>query len=281
MSALGGKRTLAGLGLSLEAHEHGRRMNTGIHALSEREKDTLRLLLNGHDAKSIARNLGLSVHTVNDRLRDARRKLGVSSSREAARRLAEFEQGSPNFLGGKQIGVAGNGLNLLWSDQPDYRQGRAKALTWLLGGILMMSLVIAAVLISSNFAGGSGTRAVDSPATATASQSDAAISALKWVALVDLQKWEQSWSSAGTIFKSQVTAATWAASVQPVRKPLGAVTTRTFQSATKHSSLPGAPSGEYEMVEFKTSFANKKNAVETVVLVRESSGWKVIGYFVR
>ena len=46
--------------------------------LSEREKEALRLLLVGHDAKSIAGTLGLSVHTVNDRLRDARRKLGVS-----------------------------------------------------------------------------------------------------------------------------------------------------------------------------------------------------------
>ena len=44
--------------------------------LSEREKEALRLLLVGHDAKSIATMLGLSVHTINDRLRDARRKLG-------------------------------------------------------------------------------------------------------------------------------------------------------------------------------------------------------------
>ncbi|GAA0731919.1 MULTISPECIES: helix-turn-helix domain-containing protein [Sphingomonas] len=58
------------------------------NALTEREKTTLRLLLAGHDAKSIARELELSVHTVNERLRDARRKLGVASSREAARRLA-------------------------------------------------------------------------------------------------------------------------------------------------------------------------------------------------
>lgn len=49
--------------------------------LSAREKEALRLLLVGHDAKSIANTLGLSVHTINDRLRDARRKLGVSSSR--------------------------------------------------------------------------------------------------------------------------------------------------------------------------------------------------------
>jgi DNA-binding CsgD family transcriptional regulator len=63
-------------------------MRDGVEALSDREKQTLRLLLAGHDAKSIARELGLSMHTVNERLRDSRRKLGVASSREAAPMLA-------------------------------------------------------------------------------------------------------------------------------------------------------------------------------------------------
>src|SRR6476619_427904 len=61
------------------------RMATNFEALTEKEKQTLRLIVRGHDAKSTARELGLSVHTVNERLRDARRKLEVSSSREAAR----------------------------------------------------------------------------------------------------------------------------------------------------------------------------------------------------
>ncbi|WP_313538783.1 helix-turn-helix transcriptional regulator [Sphingomonas sp.] len=69
------------------------------NALTKGEKTTLRLLLAGHDAKLIARELGLSVHTVNERLRDARRKLGVASSREAARRLAESDAADPQSLG--------------------------------------------------------------------------------------------------------------------------------------------------------------------------------------
>ena len=82
-------------------------MNDGFQALTEREKETLRLLLGGHDAKSIARELGLSVHTINERLREARRKIGVSSSREAARLLGEAEQRTPNSLGDNDFGVAG------------------------------------------------------------------------------------------------------------------------------------------------------------------------------
>ncbi|WP_413629941.1 helix-turn-helix domain-containing protein [Novosphingobium sp. JCM 18896] len=73
--------------------------------LTERDKETLRLLLRGHDAKSIAQIQELSVHTVNERLRDARKKLGVSSSREAARLLAASEDIAPNIVGGQEIEV--------------------------------------------------------------------------------------------------------------------------------------------------------------------------------
>jgi DNA-binding CsgD family transcriptional regulator len=73
--------------------------------LPEREKQILRLLLIGHDAKSIGRQLGLSTNIVNERLRDSRKKLGVSSSREAARMLALSEPSSPNNLGNKPFGI--------------------------------------------------------------------------------------------------------------------------------------------------------------------------------
>ena len=79
-------------------------MTHDVSALLEREKDVLRLLLVGHDAKSIARHLNLSTYVVNERLRDARRKLGVGSSREAARVLALAEADSPKNFGDKDFG---------------------------------------------------------------------------------------------------------------------------------------------------------------------------------
>src|SRR4051812_30067510 len=83
-------------------------MKEDVESLSDRERQTLRLLGRGHEAKSIASALNLSVHTVNERLRVARRKLGVSSSREAARLLLAHEAGSDlhENSGYKKIGVA-------------------------------------------------------------------------------------------------------------------------------------------------------------------------------
>ena len=79
-------------------------------ALTEKEKQTLRLIVCGHDAKSVARSLGLSVHTINERLRDARRKMAVSSSREAARLLLDAEGGArlphPDLLGSGPIDLS-------------------------------------------------------------------------------------------------------------------------------------------------------------------------------
>lgn len=71
--------------------------------LTEKEAAVLNLLARGHDVKSAAAELGLSVHTVHERLREARRKTGASSSRGAARLLTEAT--GPNFSGAEKSGV--------------------------------------------------------------------------------------------------------------------------------------------------------------------------------
>jgi DNA-binding CsgD family transcriptional regulator len=83
--------------------------NKGFDQLQEREKAVLRLLLQGFDVKASASELRISANIVNERLRDARRKLGVTSSREAARVLARNEAGTPNFLGNRMFGIADPG----------------------------------------------------------------------------------------------------------------------------------------------------------------------------
>lgn len=62
-------------------------MPAATTALNEKEVEVLRLLAAGHTVKSIAVTLGKSEASINERLRDARRKTGVGSSRELARLL--------------------------------------------------------------------------------------------------------------------------------------------------------------------------------------------------
>ncbi|WP_254912958.1 helix-turn-helix domain-containing protein [Novosphingobium sp. B 225] len=61
------------------------RLPSSLAALNDKELEVLRLLAAGHTVKSIAANLGRSEASINERLRDARRKTGVGSSRELAR----------------------------------------------------------------------------------------------------------------------------------------------------------------------------------------------------
>lgn len=56
--------------------------------LNGKELEVLRLLAAGHTVKSIAAGLERSEASINERLREARRKTGVGSSRELARLLA-------------------------------------------------------------------------------------------------------------------------------------------------------------------------------------------------
>lgn len=60
---------------------------SSIAALNPKELEVLRLLAAGHTVKSIAARLGRSESSINERLRDARRKTGIGSSRELARLL--------------------------------------------------------------------------------------------------------------------------------------------------------------------------------------------------
>ena len=76
---------------------------TGVASLTDKELEILRLLTAGHTVKSIAVRLGRSETSINERLRDARRKTGVGSSRELARHVAaqkiwdkKFDLSPPN-----------------------------------------------------------------------------------------------------------------------------------------------------------------------------------------
>lgn len=62
-----------------------------LDSLNSAERDILTLLAQGHTAKSIAMVRAVSVASVNERLRSARRKTGVGSSRELARLMAVQE----------------------------------------------------------------------------------------------------------------------------------------------------------------------------------------------
>lgn len=118
-------------------------------------------------------------------------------------------------------------------------------------------------------------------APAPPAKSPAVKAAEAWLALTDSGQYDKSYDTAASAFKAAVTAAQWTAAMQQVRAPLGAVKTRTFASAKHIPAPPGAPAGDYALIQYSTAFANKPS-VETITMTKDADGqWRTDGYFIR
>ena len=103
------------------------------------------------------------------------------------------------------------------------------------------------------------------------SQQKAVEAAKKWLALVDKGEYGKSWEAAAGYFKAAVAEKQWEQTMAAVRSPLGKVITRKLKSKQYATSLPGAPDGEYVVIQFETSFENKKFSVETITPMRKKT----------
>lgn len=112
---------------------------------------------------------------------------------------------------------------------------------------------------------------------------DPAVEAAKiWLNLVDTKKYRESWEEAAPFFKSHVAESDWVKMISAVRSPFGEVKSRELIQAVPTKVLPGAPDGEYVVIQFQTSFQNKAEAVETITPMKDDKGaWRVSGYYVK
>ena len=115
-----------------------------------------------------------------------------------------------------------------------------------------------------------------------ASAAAAEAAARTWLGRVDAGQYADSWSSASTLFRQKISSAQWQAAAAAAREPLGALKSRSLQSATPKSALPGVPDGEYMVIQFASSFEHKASAIETVTPMKDADGkWRVAGYFIK
>jgi hypothetical protein len=121
------------------------------------------------------------------------------------------------------------------------------------------------------------------PAVANETAEKRAIEASNtWLTLIDNNQYAKSWETAAELFKNAVGKDQWNQSLNSVRKPLGKVMKRTIKSKQHTTTLPGAPDGEYVVIQYETSFENKKSSVETVTPMQDKDGnWRVSGYYIK
>jgi hypothetical protein len=136
---------------------------------------------------------------------------------------------------------------------------------------MVLSLAILSVLFSM------------SPLQANEVAEKAAVTASNaWLSLVDGENYAESWDQAAALFKAAVPKEQWQSMVKAVRAPLGKVVARKLKSKQYTKTLPGAPDGEYVVIQYETTFEKKQSAIETVTPMLDKGGkWGVAGYYIK
>ena len=115
------------------------------------------------------------------------------------------------------------------------------------------------------------------------SAEEAAVAASQaWLALVDEGNYSGSWEEAAEYFRAAVTVEQWQRSLRAFREPLRGVLSRKLKFKQYTNTLPGAPDGEYVVIQYETSFENKESAIETITPMLDKDGkWRVSGYYIK
>ena len=97
-----------------------------------------------------------------------------------------------------------------------------------------------------------------------------------WLGLIDDAKYQESWENASPLFKSKKAEAEWIKTITAIRSPRGAMTARYIATAGTAKSLPELPDGEYVVLQFYTTFAQKGLSMETVTLAKTTDNtWQI------
>lgn len=133
-----------------------------------------------------------------------------------------------------------------------------------------------AVLVGLFLCGAAGAAA---PEVETAAAQSAART---WLAAADALDGARTWTLAAPVFQTHVTKEQWGSQLSAVREPLGALKTRAAAGSKPESAMPGAPDGQYLVLQFHSVFEHKANSVETLIMAKQPDGaWRLAGYYIR
>ncbi|NJM52137.1 MAG: DUF4019 domain-containing protein [Blastocatellia bacterium] len=77
----------------------------------------------------------------------------------------------------------------------------------------------------------------------------AQVAAEKWLTQIDFANYDESWNLAAESFKAQVALDEWKESIKAVQEQFGIVLSRALLSKQFYTELPGAPDGEYVIMQ--------------------------------
>ena len=100
-----------------------------------------------------------------------------------------------------------------------------------------------------------------------------------WLASLDSSSYSKAWEDAAATMHSCINQANFDKGMQSIRAPLGKVESRNIKSQRHLTHLPGLPEGGYWVISYTTTFENRPNVAESVMLALEQDGnWRAAGY---
>ncbi len=105
--------------------------------------------------------------------------------------------------------------------------------------------------------------------------------ALGFLGYLDQGRFADSYAYTGMLIRTQIDRAKFAAQIEKTRTGTGALQMRALLDANYSTTVAGAPEGQYVVLHYHTSFANRPDTVETLTLAFAKGYWRVSGYYIK
>jgi hypothetical protein len=115
----------------------------------------------------------------------------------------------------------------------------------------------------------------------TAEEQAAERQALGFLGYLDHGRFADSYAYTGMLIRAQLDRDAYAKQLEKARTGVGALLSRELIDAGYTTTVPGAPEGQYVVLDYGASFANRQQAVETLTLAFAKGYWRVSGYYIK
>jgi hypothetical protein len=115
----------------------------------------------------------------------------------------------------------------------------------------------------------------------TAEEQAAERQALGFLGYLDHGRFANSYAYTGMLIRAQLDRDAYTRQLEKARAGVGALLSRELMDASYTTTMPGAPEGQYVVLDYGASFANRQQAVEKVTLAFAKGYWRVSGYYIK
>jgi len=109
-------------------------------------------------------------------------------------------------------------------------------------------------------------------------EQQALASATSFLKLVDTRQYSKAYLSFSKLTQKAATPDAFVNNMKSVQDQIGDPTSRKVLAKNFVHEVPGAPRGDYWIIDYDTNFSKKGPSVERVTAVLEGKSWKIGGY---